>query len=106
MKPDGFERVALSSLTQGLRVCFRRDPPEGYRDGKDRIRSLVMRMYDCDPDRAQRLVNHLEAEGYISLVDRRGRRHRRRGGDEHRSAGPAPHPSSRWQFTPLAVRPD
>jgi hypothetical protein len=105
MKPDGFEQVELGNLTRGLQLCFRTDPPCGYRDGKHRIREMVMRLYDCGPDRAQRLVNHLEKEGYITLVDKRGKRVRSKRGKRRKSAQPSVPASARWRFKPLAVRP-
>lgn len=84
----------MSMLTQNLAVCFGDEPPSGE-DGRQEIRDLVMRLYECPPDSASKVVEHLESEGFIccGARRRRGRRGRRR--------RPAP---KRWRFRPDASK--
>ena len=83
--------IALDSLTRDLRVCYRFDPPKGYRRGKAQIQSLVMTMLACSPRRAERLVAAMESAGFIDV--HRLCRSGRDGSD--RSDGEV-----RWHFNP------
>ena len=99
-----FEQIALPTLSRDLGLCFRHDPPQGYRDGKERIREMVMRFYDCDAEVAASLVNHLEDEGFIGLVDARGNRLRRRSRRKRRTRV-EDNTTAHWRFAQGALKP-
>jgi len=94
-KPPRFRRVTMSMLTRNLEVCFGDEPPTGD-DGRQAIRDLVMRLYECPPDSASKVVEHLEEEGFIRCGGQR--RKRRRRGKRKRQRGP-----KRWEFQPDAA---
>lgn len=92
-KPPRFRRVTMRVLTHNLDVCFGDEPPTGD-DGRQAIRDLVMRLYECPSDSATKVVEHLESEGFIRCGGRRRRRGRRK-----RKAKT----TQRWRFEPDAA---
>ena len=63
------ETIALAPLAGRLKRCFRYDPPRGYGAGKRRISGLVAQFFDCPRHRARRIVERLEARGFLYALD-------------------------------------
>lgn len=97
MKPKTFSRVELGRLTHNLRLCARSEELEGYKHGKQRLRRLIQRLYDCSSRNARRLVEHLEEEGYLVAVGgRRMRGARSKNRTAHWRFRPTPSEDARW----------
>lgn len=65
--------VDLPRLANGLRLCFRYDPPRGREAGKRRVERLVGSLCACSATRAAGIVDRLEARGHMYLRRQRWR---------------------------------
>ena len=63
--------IHLETVTRNLRLCYRFDPPKGYRAGKREIAKLLMRFYDCSRPKARSILDRLEKRGFAYVDERR-----------------------------------
>jgi hypothetical protein len=79
----------LSQICENLQRSFLSAQPRGYVNGKTAIRDTIMSQRACSAAAAERLVDRMEALGYLHY---RGKRHRLDSG-QHTWAI---HPNPNW----------